>query len=105
MPFQPALLQNLDCLMLGKFAIEGNEDQYPLYDKQITRLFETLQHCLQTNLNAKVLMPVSAPFLLEIADLLAHKIDERIRLVFMGESAQAMIEYANINLEYLTPRL
>lgn len=94
--------------MVGKFAIEnkveGVETPQP-YDKQISHLFETLQHCLQTNLNAKVLMPVSAPFLLEICDLLAHKIDERIRLVFMGESAQAMIEYANINLEYLTPRL
>ena len=50
-------------------------------------------------------MPIATPFLLEICDLLAHKIDDRVRLVFMGESAVALIEYSNINLEYLTPRL
>jgi hypothetical protein len=50
-------------------------------------------------------MPVQAPFLLEVIDLLAYKIDERVRLVFMGEAAQPLIEYANINLEYLSPKL
>ena len=34
-----------------------------------------------------------------------HKLDERVKIVFMSEAAQPLIEYANINVEYLNPML
>ena len=34
-----------------------------------------------------------------------HQIDERVKIVFISEAATALIEYANINLEYLNPML
>jgi hypothetical protein len=48
---------------------------------------------------------VQPHFILEIVDLLMHKIDERVKIIFMSESAQALVEYANINLEYLNANL
>ena len=61
--------------------------------------------CLQSNFNAKVLMPVQPYFILEIVDILLHKLDPTVKIVFMSESAQSLVEYANINLEYLNPML
>lgn len=43
--------------------------------------------------------------MLEIVDLLVHKVDERAKIIFLSEAAQALVEYANINLEYLNPIL
>jgi len=43
--------------------------------------------------------------MLEIVDLLVHKVEESIKIIFMSEAAQALVEYANINLEYLNPML
>lgn len=43
--------------------------------------------------------------MLEIVDLLVHKVDQRVQIVFMSEAAQALVEYANINLEYLNQTL
>ena len=34
-----------------------------------------------------------------------HKVDEQVKIVFMAEAAQALIEYASINMEYLNPML
>ena len=42
---------------------------------------------------------------MEIVDLLLHKVDDHVQIVFMSESALSLIEYANINLEYLNPML
>ena len=50
-------------------------------------------------------MPVSPYFLLEIVDLLLHKLYDQVKIIFMSESAQPLIEYANINLGYLNPML
>jgi len=50
-------------------------------------------------------MPVQPCFILEIVDILLHKLDSRVKIVFMSEAAQSLIEYANINLEYLNPML
>jgi len=75
------------------------------YDQQITHFLNTLINCLHSNLNAKVLIPVQPTFILEIVDLLLHKIDEQVKIVFMSEAALSLIEYANINLEYLNPML
>ena len=53
----------------------------------------------------KVLMPMHPIFILEIVDLLLHKIDDRVKIIFISDSAKSLIEYANINLEYLSPKL
>lgn len=50
-------------------------------------------------------MPVQPHFILEIVDILMHKLDDRVKIVFMSEAALPLIEYANINLEYLNPML
>jgi len=60
---------------------------------------------LNSNLNSKVLLPCQPTFMLEIVDLLVHKVDEQVKIIFMAEAAQALVEYANINLEYLNPML
>lgn len=71
----------------------------------MSHLLTTLLNCLHSNLNSKILMPVQPYFMLEIVDLLVHKVDERVKIIFMSEAAQALVEYANINLEYLNPML
>jgi len=38
-------------------------------------------------------------------DLLLHKINENVRIVVLSESAQSVIEYSNINVEYLNKKL
>lgn len=50
-------------------------------------------------------MPIQPQFILEIVDILLLQIDERVKIVFISEAANALIEYANINLEYLNPML
>ena len=42
---------------------------------------------------------------MEIVDILLHKLDENVKIVFMSDAANALIEYSNINLEYLNPML
>jgi hypothetical protein len=71
----------------------------------MTHFLTTLINCLHSNLNSKVLLPVQPTFMLEIVDLLVHKVDEKVKIIFMSEAAQALVEYANINLEYLNPML
>lgn len=34
-----------------------------------------------------------------------HKLSDQVKIIFMSESATPLIEYANINLEYLNPML
>jgi hypothetical protein len=77
----------------------------PSFDSQIKTLLDKLTQCLDSSMNAKVLMPVSPYFLLEIVDLLLHKLYDQVKIIFMSESAQPLIEYANINLGYLNPML
>ena len=101
-PIQTSLLKNSDCLLLTGFA--SKTDVAP-YDQQIQHFSNTLINCLHQNLNSKVLLPVQPTFILEIIDLLLHKIDDRVQIVFMSEAALPLVEYANINLEYLNPML
>ena len=77
----------------------------PSFDGQIRALFDKMEQCLRSNFNAKVLMPVQPHFILEIVDILLHKLDRNVKIVFMSEAATSLIEYANINLEYLNPML
>jgi hypothetical protein len=60
---------------------------------------------LDTSINAKVLMPMQPYFVLEIVDLLLHKLYDQVKIVFMSDSAFPLIEYSNINLGYLNPML
>ena len=102
MPFNGSMLRHADCMFINSVVLQANR---PSFDKQISTLLDKLTQCLQSNLNAKVLMPVQPYFILEIVDILLHKLDERVKIVFMSEAALPLIEYANINLEYLNPML
>ena len=102
MPFSGKLLKDADCMFVSSVVSQANR---PSFDGQISCLLDKLIHCLHSNFNAKVLMPVQPDFILEIVDILLHKLDHRVKIVFMSESAQSLIEYANINLEYLNPML
>ena len=46
----------------------------PSFDSQIKTLLDKLTQCLDSSMNAKVLMPVSPYFILEIVDILLHKL-------------------------------
>lgn len=64
-------------------------------------LLERMYSCLNSSLNSKILMPINPLFILEICDLLLYKIDERVKIVLISESAHPIIQFANINIEYL----
>lgn len=83
MPFQPNQLMNVDCMLLNSVAVEN----LPYFDEQIQHFLKTMQQCLHSNPNAKLLLPVQPNFILEIVDLLMHKIDERVKIIFMSDSA------------------
>ena len=102
MPFSGRLLKDAHCMFVSSVVQQPNR---PSFDGQISCLLDKLTQCLHSNFNAKVLMPVQPDFILEIVDILLHKLDHRVKIVFMSESAQSLIEYANINLEYLNPML
>jgi hypothetical protein len=100
--FSGESLQNADMLLMTGFASQS--PTLP-YFQQYTQFLNTLLTCLSSSLNAKVLLPCQPTFLIEILDLLVHKVDEQVKIVFMAEAAQALIEYASINMEYLNPML
>ena len=50
-----------------------------------------------------MLLPVQPHFILDIVDLLLHKTEDKI--VFISEAATHVIQYANINVEYLSEML
>ena len=50
-------------------------------------------------------MPVQPTFLLEMVDLLLHKLSDQVRIIVISESAHSVFQYANINLEYLNQKL
>lgn len=68
-------------------------------------LFERLNQNLNSGLNSKVLLPVQPTFLLEIVDLLLHKLNDRVSIVVISDSAHSVVQYSNINLEYLNTKL
>ena len=102
MPFSDRLTKDADCMFISSVVLQPKR---PSFDSQISCLLDKMVHCLQSNFNSKVLMPVQPCFILEIVDILLHKLDSRVKIVFMSEAAQSLIEYANINLEYLNPML
>lgn len=82
--FATEMLMNTDVLLLSSIASKA--DQAP-YFQQMSHFLTTLLQCLHSNLNAKVLLPVQTTFILEIVDLLVHKVDEKVKIVFLSESA------------------
>jgi Cft2 family RNA processing exonuclease len=102
MPFNGAALKNADCMVISSVVLQANR---PSFDSQMKNLLDKLTHCLDSSLNAKVLMPIQPYFVLEIVDLILHKLYENVKIVFISESAQPLIEYSNINLAYLNPML
>lgn len=64
-------------------------------------LLDKIYSCLHSSLNAKILLPISPLFILEISDLLFFKIEDRVKITLISESAGHIIQYANINVEYL----
>jgi len=84
MPFNGAPLANADCLLLTSVVLSPER---PPFDTQIHNLLNKLNQCLHSNLNAKVLMPVQPHFILEIMDILLHKLDERVKIIYMSEAA------------------
>lgn len=50
-------------------------------------------------------MPIQPFFLLELVDLLLHRLSELVKIVVISPSAKSVIQYANINLEYLNHKL
>lgn len=69
------------------------------------QLLQKLNEILNSSFNAKVLMPVQPTFLLELVDLLLHKLNDQVQIVVISHSAHSVVQYANINLEYLNQKL
>ena len=105
------LLHDLDVMIVGSIArilpsdqdISTGKAKKESLNNQINHFYDRLTHCLSSCMNAKVLLPVSPQFILEIVDLLLHKTSDRI--VFISESANQVIQYSNINVEYLSKML
>ena len=55
MPFSDRLLQNPHCMFISSVVAQTSR---PSFDGQISCLLDKMVHCLQSNFNAKVLMPV-----------------------------------------------
>lgn len=55
--------------------------------------------------NAKVLLPAQPTFLLELVDMLVTMVSDSVKIVVISQSSHSVVEYANINLEYLNVKL
>ena len=72
MPFSERLLRDAHCMFVSSVV---NQPKRPSFDVQISCLLDKMIQCLQSNFNSKVLMPVQPYFILEIVDILLHKLD------------------------------
>ena len=84
MPFNGAPLKNADCMLISSVVLSANRLSF---DAQIKNLLDKLIQCFDSSLNAKVLMPISPYFVLEIVDILLHKLYDQVKIVLMAESA------------------
>eukprot|EP00347_Sterkiella_histriomuscorum_P005551 403356179 len=100
--FNAEALQDLDLLLVGS-VVKQNAEQSNFW-QQSKSFYEKLNMCLSQSPNSKVILPVQSPFILEIVDLLIHKITHA-RIIFISESANQLIQYSNINVEYLNQKL
>lgn len=107
-------LVGVDCLLMSSnvivpemvdFNLNKPIEQRIQYSTQIFQLLSRLNEILNSSPNAKVLMPVQPTFLLELVDLLLHKLNDQVQIVVISYSAYSVVQYANINLEYLNRKL
>ncbi|CDW78963.1 integrator complex subunit 9-like [Stylonychia lemnae] len=96
------LFKNLDVLIVGSILKQQNDQLF--FWQQSKLFYEKLNNCLNSSLNAKVLLPVQPTFILEIIDILIHKLTN-VRIIFISESADQIMQYANISVEYLNQKL
>ena len=61
------------------------------YTSQILELIDKLNTLLNSSSNAKVLMPITPQFLLELVDILLHKISDQVKIVVISHSAFSVI--------------
>ena len=61
------------------------------YTTQILQLLDKLNELLNSSANAKVIMPVQPTFILELVDLLLHKLSDRVRIVVISYSANSVV--------------
>jgi hypothetical protein len=84
MPFNGSLLRNAQCMFINSVVLN---DKRPKFDEQISFLLDKLINCLQSSMNSKVIMPIQPQFILEIIDILLHKLDQSVKIIFMSDSA------------------
>lgn len=60
---------------------------------------------MNSSLNCKILLPVQPFFLLELCDIMYQNVSDQVRIVVISESANSVIQYSNINLDYLNVKL
>jgi len=75
------------------------------FSKQIQHFSEKLTGALNNSLQAKILIPSDSFLLLELADFLIHKLDDRVKIRYFSESVKQVMEFANINVDFLNPKL
>lgn len=80
-------LVGVDCLLMSSnvivpemidFNLNKPIEQRISYSTQIFQLLSRLNEILNSSPNAKVLMPVQPTFLLELVDLLLHKLNDQV---------------------------
>jgi hypothetical protein len=77
-------MKDVDCYILGTTVLNergvkhnlNNQSQHICYSSEILNLIDKLNTLLNSSVNAKVLMPTTPQFLLELVDLLLHKISD-----------------------------
>jgi hypothetical protein len=101
-------MNDIDCLIMSSTVLVDRVVEKNLtseikeqYSNQILPLLDKLNEFMNSSPNAKVLMPVQPTFILELVDLLLHKLNDRVRIVVISKSANSVVKYANINLDYL----
>jgi hypothetical protein len=60
---------------------------------------------LNSSVNANVLLPAQPTFLLELVDMFVTFLNKQVKIVVISESSHSVVEYANINLDYLNVKL
>ena len=98
------IMADLDALIILPGAV-CTDPSRPVVDVQRKNLLDKIFEAVKISPDSKVLLPSDPFLLLELSDILTFKIDDRIRLQYFSSSIQAILEYANINVNYLNERV
>lgn len=84
-----ALIASSGCLVQKTAAdnLQTDIQNQQNYGTQILSLLDKLNQCLCHTLNSKVLMPVQPTFLLELVDLLLHKLNKSVHVIVLSDAA------------------